>query len=106
MACLSTGCSVKKSSVEHFKRNHENAKCINIQFHNLKFSYRNFGLSCHTATAIRMKGVIKSSLRRAIWMKIMETLILTMIVLNLVSRGLSFYYTVLFTGTCHGISKL
>ena len=25
------------SLVEHFKKNHENAKCINFQFHNLKF---------------------------------------------------------------------
>ena len=54
-----------------------------------------------TATDICMKEVIDSCLRRALWRKIMETLkafIVTIIVLNFVSKGLSFYYTIIFTG--------
>ena len=48
-----------------------------------------------------MKEVIGSFLPRALWRKIMETLkALTMIALNLASRALSFYYTVIFTGPC------
>ena len=53
-----------------------------------------------TAIEIWMKGVTDSSLRGALWRKVMETLkvlILTIILLNLVCKGLSFYYTVIFT---------
>ena len=90
------------SLVEHFK-NHENVKCINFQFDNLKFSQEKcFGFSFSTTTDTCMKEVIDSCLCGVFWKKIMETLkalmILTIIVLNLVSKGLSFYYTAIFTG--------
>ena len=54
-----------------------------------------------TATDMCMKEIIDSWLRRALWRKIMEilkALILTITVLNLVSKGLSFHYTAIFTG--------
>ena len=49
------------------KKNHENVKCINFQFHNLKFIEKGI-LDFHvtTATDICMKGVIDSSVHRAI----------------------------------------
>ena len=56
-----------------------------------------------TATDICMKNVIDSFLRRTLLRKIIETLkeliiikvlIITITVLNLVSKGLSFYYSV------------
>ena len=53
------------------------------------------------ATDLSMEEVIDSCLHRAIWRKTNETLkalILTIIVLNLASKGLSFYYTAIFTG--------
>ena len=68
---LSTGCSKKKSLitslVEDFKKNHENAKCIDFQLHNLEFSQKAI-LDFHvtTVTDIFMKEVIGSNLRRAI----------------------------------------
>ena len=55
------------SLAEHFKKDHENAKCINFQFHDLKFSQeRYFGVYVTTATDICMKEVIHSCLRRAL----------------------------------------
>ena len=53
------------------------------------------------ATDMCMKEVIDSCLRRVLWRRIMETLkaiIWTIILLNSVSKGLSFYYTVIFVG--------
>ena len=56
-----------------------------------------------TATDICMKNVIDSFLRRTLLRKIIETLkaliiikvlIITITLLNLVSKGLSFYYSV------------
>ena len=76
---LSNGCSIKKirSMIpleEHFKKSW-NAKSIDFQFHNHKFSQKVI-LDFHvtTATDIFMKEVINSSLRRSLWRKIMETL--------------------------------
>ena len=68
---LSADCSTKEFIHRFFGRalqkNHENAKCINFQFHNLKFSQqRYFGLYLNTATDICMKEVIHSCLRRAL----------------------------------------
>ena len=38
----------KDSLEEHLKKSHKNAKCTNLQFHNLKFSQeRHFVLSCN-----------------------------------------------------------
>ena len=54
-----------------------------------------------TAADIYMTEVIDSCLGGALWRKIMETvtaLILNIIVLNLVSKRPSFYYTIIFTG--------
>ena len=94
---LSTGCFAKKSIHKFFwRKNHKNSKCIDFQFHNHKFSQK--GITA--ATDIWMKGVTDSSLRGVLWRKVMETLkvlILTIILLNLVCKGLSFYYTVIFT---------
>ena len=55
------------SSKEHFKKNHENAKYIDFQFHNPKLSQqviKEFHVT--KATAICMKEVIDSSLSRAL----------------------------------------
>ena len=105
------------SWVEHSNKIKKNAKCINFQFHNLKFCQeRYFELSwCYsTAADICMKEVIDICLRRVLWWKIMKTLkalILAIIVLNVVSNDLSFYYTVILqaswyrTGHCQ-IGKL
>ena len=61
---------------------------------------RYFGLLVTTATVdLFMKEVIDSLLRRAFSRKIMDTLkakILTIIVLNLVRKDLSFYYIAIF----------
>ena len=54
-----------------------------------------------TATDIFMKNVIDSSLHRAFSREIMEmpqALTLTIVWLNLVSKGLSFYCTAIFAG--------
>ena len=63
---------------------------------------RYFGLLVTTATVdLFMKEVIDSLLRRAFSSKIMDTLkakILTIIVLNLVRKDLSFYYIAIFRG--------
>ena len=63
---------------------------------------RYFGLLVTTATVdLFMKEVIDSLLRRAFSRKIMDTLkakILTIIVLNLVRKDLSFYYIAIFRG--------
>ena len=53
------------------------------------------------ATDMCMKEVIDSCLRRVLWRRIMETLkalIWTIILLNSVRKGLSFYYTAIFVG--------
>ena len=52
---------------EHFKQNLENAKCINFQFHNLKFSQEGI-LDIHVSTTAEMcmKEVIDSCPRRAL----------------------------------------
>ena len=52
------------SLVEHFKENHESAKCIDLQFSNLKGIW-DFILVL-PRTYICMKEVIDSSLRRAL----------------------------------------
>ena len=63
---------------------------------------RYFGLLVTTATVdLFMKEVIDSLLHRAFSRKIMDTLkakILTIIVLNLVRKDLSFYYIAIFRG--------
>ena len=84
--------------VEHLKKNNENARSIDFQFHNHKFSQKDI-LDFHVTTGTDkcMNEVIESSLRKEFWRKIMETLkalILTINLLNLVSKGLSFYYAV------------
>ena len=76
---------------------------MDFHFHNLKFSLKGI-LYFHatTATDTCIEEVIDSYLRRALLRKIMETLkalILTIIVLNLVSKGFSFYYNVIITGS-------
>ena len=53
------------SLVEHFNKNHENAKCPDFQFHNLKFSLEKY-LHVTTASDIYMKEEIESCLRRAL----------------------------------------
>ena len=71
---ISTGLSTESSTkqfidslAEHFKKNHENAKCINFQFYNLKFSQeRYFGLYVTTTSDICTKEVIHSCLRSAL----------------------------------------
>ena len=50
-----------------------------------------------TATDICMKEVINSPPVKRKFLEIRKALILTIIVLNLVSKGLSFYYTIIFT---------
>ena len=91
----STDCSTKESI-------HENAECINFQFHNVKFSQESyFALSCYYSHWYMYERSSDSWLRRALWRKIMEilkALILTITVINLVSKGLSFHYTAIFTG--------
>ena len=77
--------------------------CIDFQFNNLKFSQKGI-LDFHVTTAtadLYMKEVIASLFRRALSRKIMEalkTLILSIIVLNLDRKDLSFYYTAIFRG--------
>ena len=77
---LSTSYSRKNSIHKFFgtalKKNHEHTEDINLQFHNFKFS-QNGILDFHgtTATAdVCMKEVIDSSLCRAFWRKIIDTL--------------------------------
>ena len=94
------------SLVQHLKKNHEHAKGIDLRFHNLKFSQKVIlGFHVTTATAkVCMKELIDSSLCRAFWRKIMDTikaLILTTILLNLVSEGHSHICRILY-----GISNL
>ena len=68
------------------------------------YEFSQEGILCFhitSATDICMKEVIDSSHSRAISRKIMETLealTLTIILINLVSKGLLFYYAVEFTG--------
>ena len=65
---------------------------------NFSFVIKNFNVT--TSTDMCMKEVIDNFFHRILWRKIMETLkalILTNTLLNLVSKGLSFYYTVVFT---------
>ena len=85
-----------------FKKHNENAKCFDFQFHNRKFGQKGiFNFDVTTVTDMFMKEVIDSSLCRAFWMEIMEklkALTLSIVLLNLVRKGLSFYYNVIFTG--------
>ena len=69
---------------------------MDFHFHNLKFSLKGI-LYFHatTATDTCIEEVIDSYLRRALLRKIMETLK----ALNLVSKGFSFYYNVIITGS-------
>ena len=71
----------------------KHATCINFQFHNLKFKHKGI-LDFHVTTVgLCTKQVIESLFCRAFWRKILNTLkalILTIIVLNLVRKGLFF----------------
>ena len=66
---LSVDCSRKESIHRFFGRtlfkNHENAKCPDFQFHNLKFSQEKY-LHVTTASDMHMKEEIESYLRRAL----------------------------------------
>ena len=98
------GYPTKKSIHKFFgaalKKNHEHATCLDFHFHNPKFSQKVFWTFVTTATVdLFMKEVIDSLLHRAFSRKIMDTLkakILTIIVLNLVRKDLSFYYIAIF----------
>ena len=87
------------SFVEHFMKM-PNASIFSFIILNL---VKKRILDFHVTTAIdtAMKEVIDSCLRGALWRKIKETLktfILTIVALNFVTKGLSFYYTVISTG--------
>ena len=66
---LSVDCSRKKSIHRFFGRtlykNHENARCPDFQFHNLKFNQEKY-LHVTIASDIYMKEEIESCLRRAL----------------------------------------
>ena len=95
------------SLVENLKKkNRENAECQFYNFfqvYSFKFLVKKAIVHFHvtTATEICMNEVIDSCLRRPLWRTIMQTLkalTSTIIVLNLVSKGLSFYFIVMLTG--------
>ena len=65
MAYLRVTLRFINSLVVHFKENHENAKCIDFQFHNFKFSQKaTLDFHVTAATDICMKEIIDSCLRR------------------------------------------
>ena len=85
------------SLVEHIKENHENAKYINFQLHNFKFSQKRYfrlpSYYSHWHIYMREGPTVEH-----LWRKIIETLealILTIIELYL---RFSFYYAVIFIG--------
>ena len=101
-ACTIMTYRFKDSLVGHFKKIHENGKCLNFPFHNLKFRQeRYFGLSCYYSRwdmYERSNWKLPSSITLKENYGNTESINLTLIALNLVSKGLSFYCTVIFAG--------